>query len=58
MDDLNSSQNSELDGWSFGGDNLKDEITGDNIDIWASTNEIMRITLSKNRRNFSRSIQQ
>jgi len=30
------------DGWGFGGDNLKDEITGDNIDIWASTNEIMR----------------
>merc|ERR1712130_631949 len=42
LDDLNSSNNSELDGWPFDGDNLKDEITGDNIDIWASTNEIMR----------------
>eukprot|EP00092_Neocalanus_flemingeri_P005869 GFUD01006317.1.p1 GENE.GFUD01006317.1~~GFUD01006317.1.p1 ORF type:complete len:3795 (+),score=856.15 GFUD01006317.1:678-11387(+) len=41
LDDLNSSQNSELDGWPMGYD-LKDEITGDNIDIWASTNEIMR----------------
>jgi len=41
LDDLNSSQNSELDGWPIGCD-LKDEITGDNIDIWASTNEIMR----------------
>merc|ERR1712066_375971 len=42
LDDLNSSNNSELDGWPFDGDNLKDEITGDNIDIWASTNDIFR----------------
>merc|ERR1712106_1146535 len=42
LDDLNTSQNSGFDGWPFDGDNLKDEITGDNIDIWASTNEIMR----------------
>eukprot|EP00090_Calanus_glacialis_P001582 TRINITY_DN11151_c0_g1_i2.p1 TRINITY_DN11151_c0_g1~~TRINITY_DN11151_c0_g1_i2.p1 ORF type:complete len:1784 (-),score=477.31 TRINITY_DN11151_c0_g1_i2:958-5901(-) len=42
LDDLNSSQNSELDGWPYNGDILKDEITGDNADIWASTNEIMR----------------
>merc|ERR1712128_202907 len=41
LDDLNSSQDSELEGWPIGYD-LKDEITGDNIDIWASTNEIMR----------------
>jgi len=42
LDDLNSSQASAIDSWSYDGDILKDEITGDNIDIWASTNEIMR----------------
>eukprot|EP00091_Calanus_sinicus_P017425 TRINITY_DN37664_c0_g1_i1.p1 TRINITY_DN37664_c0_g1~~TRINITY_DN37664_c0_g1_i1.p1 ORF type:complete len:191 (+),score=42.83 TRINITY_DN37664_c0_g1_i1:306-878(+) len=42
LDDLSSSQNPELDSWPFNDDILKDEITGDNADIWASTNEIMR----------------